>query len=321
MFDRLAQFMQQLTQRLGGYPLEQVIIELGLIWVVLFVAVRFVAGSRGSRMLKAVFLALVIGTLVIRIMGPRETFQRLGFLYEGVLPVVVIGLLVIFQPELRRALLRAGEISLLKRRVRAETAVVDEIVTASKYLSRAKFGGLIVIERETPLKSLIDEGTILHARVSAPLLQTLFFPGSALHDLAVVIKGREVVAAGVQLPLAEASDMEDASLGARHRAAVGVSQETDAVVVVVSEETGMISLAERGKLTRNLSEDELRSLLILKFNRGLVSKLSNMPLPEPSPESEISLAGDSGSPINGDSFIGRPTEELAHNGPRPVERD
>lgn len=270
MFDRL----QQLAQRLPGYAWWQVVVEVAIIWAAVYIVVRFIETARASRSLKGLFYFFVIATLLIRILGAREAYQRLSFLYDTVLPVAVLALLVIFQPELRRALMRAGDFSFLRRRVSPETAVVEEIVQACRYLSRSKFGGLIVIERETPLKNLIEAGTVLNAEVTAPLLQTIFFPGSALHDLAVVIKGRQIVAAGVQLPLAEASEMDDQQLGSRHRAAVGVSQETDAVVVIVSEETGIISIAERGELTRGLNEDELRSLLILKYNRGLVRRMT-----------------------------------------------
>ncbi len=270
MLDRFS----QIADRLAGYPWWQVAIELVIIWSVLYVGLRFIENARASRSLKFVFVLLVISSLLIRILGSREAFQRLGFLYDSVLPVTVLALLVIFQPELRRALIRAGDFSFFRKRVQTQTAVVEEIVQAVKYLTRAKFGALIVIERQTSLKSLIEAGTIIDGKVSAAMLQTIFFPGSALHDLAVVINDNTLVAAGVQLPLAEAGDMEDSQLGSRHRAAVGVSQETDAVVVVVSEETGTISIAEKGELTRGLNEDELRSLLILKFNRGLVTQLT-----------------------------------------------
>jgi diadenylate cyclase len=118
-----------------------------------------------------------------------------------------------------------------------------------------------VIERQVGLRGLVEGGTVLDADLNSRLLQTIFFPGTALHDLAVVIRGRVVHAAGVQLPLADPADIPDRSLGARHRAAVGVTKECDAVVVVVSEETGGIRLAERGRLSNPLSLDELRAEL------------------------------------------------------------
>ncbi|MCK6477474.1 MAG: DNA integrity scanning protein DisA nucleotide-binding domain protein, partial [Phycisphaerales bacterium] len=112
------------------------------------------------------------------------------------------------------------------------------------YLSRARFGGLIVIERSVGVSGLIEGGTVINAELSSRLLQTIFFPGSALHDLAVIVKGRRVHAAGVQLPLADPTDMPDPRLGSRHRAAIGLSKECDALIVVISEETGSVRIAE-----------------------------------------------------------------------------
>ncbi|MCW5764948.1 MAG: diadenylate cyclase CdaA [Phycisphaeraceae bacterium] len=263
----------QLIDRMAAYPVWQVLIELTVIWVVVLVIFRFVEGTRAAGGLKGLLIVLVVGTLLIRILGQRENFQRLSFLYDNLLGIVAIALVVIFQPELRRGLTRIGEGSLFRRAVRPETEVVDALVDAAGYLSKAKFGALIVVERQTPLKDLAEGGTPMDARVTSRLLQTIFFPGSALHDLAVVIKHDLIKVAGAQLPLADAEDMPDATLGSRHRAAVGVTKESDAIVVVVSEETGTISLAERGRLTRGLNSEELRGLLVLKLNPGLVRKL------------------------------------------------
>jgi len=142
---------------------------------------------------------------------------------------------------------------------------VDALAEACEYLSKSRFGGIIVLERQVGLEGLVEGGTVLNAEVSSPLLQTIFFPGSALHDLAVVIKGRHIHAAGVQLPLAEAADLPDPTFGSRHRAAVGLTKECDALVVVVSEETGNIRIAERGRLSPPLSVEELRRELLARL--------------------------------------------------------
>ncbi|MGH7132036.1 MAG: diadenylate cyclase CdaA [Phycisphaerales bacterium] len=270
LYDRI----QEMMERLREYPWWQVAVELLVIWVLCYALVRVVQGARAATPLKTLFFVLLMAALVIRIAGSRESFQRLAFLYDNFLWVMAIMLIVVFQPELRRGLMRLGERSLFGRSTKPETATVDAVTEAAVYLGRAKFGAIVVIEREVPLSGIVEGGTVLHARVSARLLQTVFFPGSALHDLAVVIKGDEVVAAGVQLPLAEESDVPDHRLGSRHRAAIGISQDTDAIVVVVSEETGIVSLAERGELTRGLNEQELRGLLVLKLNPGLVHRIT-----------------------------------------------
>lgn len=272
--------LDQLAQRLTTYPWWQVAIEFAVIWVVVFIVVRFVISARVARPVKVMFFLLVVASMLVRVLGHGESFTRLAFLYDAMLPLVAIGLVVVFQPEIRRAISRIGDTPLFRRKPQPVTITVDAVVEAAVYLSRAKFGALMVIERSTPLKNLLEGGTVLNADMSSRLLQTLFFPGTALHDLAVVIRGERILAAGVQLPLAEPSEMSDGQLGSRHRAGVGVTQETDALVVIVSEETGIISLAERGELTRSLNADELRGLLLLKLNRGLVTALTNAPVDE-----------------------------------------
>jgi diadenylate cyclase len=267
MWSRLA----RLIERLQTYSWWQVAIELAVIWVVVYAIIRFVQGTRAAGALKGTLLLLLFTTLLIRVVGASDAFQRVKFLYDHFLTLLAITLIVVFQPELRRGLIRLGETPLLRRSGTAAKGAIDAIVDASIYLSRAKFGGLIVIERETSLKGLVEGGTPINGQLSARLLQTIFFPGSALHDLAVTVAGTTVKAAGVQLPLAEPDEMPDPSLGSRHRAAVGLSKECDALVVVVSEETGAISLAERGRLDQNLDADRLRRELTVRLSHGKVA--------------------------------------------------
>lgn len=273
MFERLT----HLVDRVRHYDWWQVSIELLVIWLIVFLVVKLVEGTRAAAALKSVFFLVVVLSLLIRILGVQDTLVRLNFLYSSIVAVAAIGLIVIFQPELRRGLTRLGETPLLGRKIAPATETVDAVSRAAAMLSKARFGALMVIERNTPLRESVEGGTTLDAEVSAMLLQTIFFPGTALHDLAVVISKDRVVAAGVQLPLADASETPDPLLGARHRAAIGMSLETDALVVVVSEETGVISLAERGQLTRNLNEAELQGLLLLKLNKGLVTAVQEEP--------------------------------------------
>lgn len=257
MFERL----QRLAERLQGYPWWQVAIELLLIWLVIFIVFRFVQGTRAAGALKGTLFLIILATLVMRILGQQEAFQRIKFLYDTFLTLLAITLIVVFQPELRRGLIRLGETPLIRRTSSGTSEVIEALVDTAEYLSKAKFGGLVVIERETPLKGLIEGGTPIGGRVSAQLLQTIFYPGSALHDLAVIIHGGIVSSAGVQLPLADPEDMPDRKLGSRHRAAVGLSKECDALVLVISEETGGISIAQRGRLIRGLTPERLREVL------------------------------------------------------------
>jgi diadenylate cyclase len=211
------------------------------------------------------FLILVFVTITARILGGGEAFQRLAFLYDRFLAIMAIALIVIFQPELRRALIRLGETPFFRSTPTEIAGAVDAIVEACAYLSKSRFGAIIVIERAIGLGGIVEGGTVLGAELSSRLLQTLFFPGTALHDLAVVIKGNVIHAAGVQLPLADPTDMPDPTLGSRHRAAVGLTKECDALVVVVSEETGSIRIAERGRLSEPLDSKGLHDELLRRL--------------------------------------------------------
>lgn len=263
-------------KRMDGYPWWEVALELALIALVVWAIIRFIEGTRAAGVMKGLVALLIIGLaarLFLSLVGREEAFERLGYLLDRAGVVVAIGLVVVFQPELRRALTRLGEAPIFRSTPGEIAQVVDAVVEACSYFQKAKFGALIVMERRTALGGLAEGGTRLGAEVSARLLQSLFFPGTALHDLAVIIKGPIVHAAGVQLPLAGAGDMPDANLGSRHRAAVGISRECDALVVIVSEETGSIRIAERGKLTDPMTPEELRRAMMA----GLTKELPDRP--------------------------------------------
>jgi diadenylate cyclase len=138
---------------------------------------------------------------------------------------------------------------------------IEEIVTATADFSSSRTGAIIVIERQVALGEFISGGVMIDAQVTSELLRTIFYPGTPLHDMAVVIRGDRMIAARVQLPLAESGAQDKIDLGSRHRAAIGISTGSDAIVVVVSEETGIISIAEDGRLTRNINDSDLRNRL------------------------------------------------------------
>jgi diadenylate cyclase len=264
LFDRLA----DLLNRLNSYPTWEVAVEIAVIWIVVWVIMRFLRGTRAVGALKGLLILLLVGTVLTRVFGSGgESFQRLTYLYDRALALVAIGLIVIFQPELRRGLIRLGETPLFRASKSDQHHVIEAVVAACEYLGKARFGGLIVLERSVGLRGVIEGGSTLDSEVSDRLLRTIFFPGSALHDLAVVIRGSRIHAAGVQLPLAEPSEMPSPDLGSRHRAAVGVTKDSDAIVIVVSEETGSMRIAERGRLSKPLSTEELRSELERRLGR------------------------------------------------------
>jgi len=240
----------------------QITIELLLIGVVVYWIVRFLRGTRGARLLKGIALVLITLYVIVDLLGTQFGLQRIEFLYSRFLYFAAFAIIVVFQPELRRALMRLGETRLFRGWSQQIDEEVAALVESAIYCSRRKIGALVAIERDTPLSGMAEEsrGTRLNADLTAPLLNTIFFPNTELHDLGVVVSQGRIAYAGVQFPMAEGGELER-ELGARHRAAVGLSQETDAIVLVVSEETGDISIAERGRLIRKLTPEGLRGLL------------------------------------------------------------
>jgi diadenylate cyclase len=271
--------LDALLTRISAYQPWEVAIELLLIGLVVYTVFRFIRGTRAAGALKGLFLVLVFATVVARVIGGTgDTFQRLAFLYDRFLAIVAIGLLVIFQPELRRGLIRLGEATFWRQGTTAIERTVDSLVEACAYFSKSRFGSIIVIQRALGLRGLVEGGTAINAELSSRLLQTIFFPGTALHDLAVIVKEDVVLAAGVQLPLADPADMPDPRLGSRHRAAIGLTKECDAIVVVVSEESGEIRIAQRGELFGPMKPEELRQQLLTRM-RLTQSTHDEMPPP------------------------------------------
>ncbi|MGA2172155.1 MAG: diadenylate cyclase CdaA [Sedimentisphaerales bacterium] len=248
-------------RRVANYDWWVVSIELLLIGVVVYWAVDFLEGTRGERLFRGVILLLFAGVLILNLISERYRFERLEYLYKGFLIAVLIIAVAAFQPEIRRALMRLGQPTFLVGSSHRAARTAEEIVGAVAELAASKTGAIIVIERRVALGEFIETGIRLDSNVSAELLKTIFFPDTPLHDMAVVIRGDRIVAAGVQLPLAEPGSVDGVQLGSRHRAAIGITAGSDAVCVVVSEETGIISLASDGKLVRSVSTEELRDTL------------------------------------------------------------
>ncbi|MDP9173656.1 MAG: diadenylate cyclase CdaA [Planctomycetota bacterium] len=250
-----------------GYTWWQVIVQLLLIGMVVFWVLRFLQGTRGARMLKGIAVILITLYLIVSLLGKQFGLDQVVFLYDKFLVGASFAIVVVFQPELRRALMRLGETRLFRSWSSQINEDIEHLVESAQFLSRRKIGGLIAIEREVGLGGIAESGTRINADLSADLLNTIFWPNSPLHDLGVIVSQGRIAYAGVQFPLAESGELER-ELGSRHRAAVGMSQESDAVIVVVSEETGDISIAESGKLIRKLTPDGLRGLLNELLGRG-----------------------------------------------------
>jgi diadenylate cyclase len=236
-----------------AYALEILILAVGI-----HLFLRFVRTTRGNRLIRGLFLSVTVGVVGLWGLSRALGLEELEHLLQGSTGFIVIGFVVIFQSELRRGIAQLGEHTLLGGLMpAADGHVVEAVLKAARSLSEVRRGALIVFERETSLHTVIETGTPIDADVHASLLESLFHPETPLHDGAVVVRGDRITAAGCILPLSES--MLPAHLGTRHRAAVGISEETDAVVLVVSEESGSISLVRSGRLESNLEGEKLLS--------------------------------------------------------------
>ena len=232
------------------------VIEVLVVAFVLYRVLLLIQGTRAVQML----IGVVVLVLVYAIAWLAK-LSMITYLLELVFTYGAFAALIIFQPELRAGLAHLGQsrVTRLFRRME-EMDVADEIIEAVERLTRSGIGAIIVLEREMALGDYVESGSEMEAKVSADLLATIFTPYSPLHDGAVIIRGDTIIGAGCILPLSQAP-LADRSLGTRHRAAIGLSEETDALVIVVSEETSTVSMALAGRLTRNLTVPELRDVV------------------------------------------------------------
>lgn len=256
----LWQWVRSFAERIADRPWVA-LVELLLIGSVVYLVLRFFQGTRGARLVRAVVTILAVSFTLVWLIAEKLESERIKALYPYFLLGVFLVALVAFQTELRRFLLRVGGGGWLQRWMKSSHHVIDPIVTAVERLAKKKIGALIAIARSAELELVLESGVRLDAVVSSELLETIFWPGAALHDLGVIIHQGRIVAAGCQFPLEESGEV-DRSLGSRHRAAIGMSHEVDALVIIVSEETGTISVANHGRLRRALTPDALRETLI-----------------------------------------------------------
>ena len=234
--------------------------EIAVLAVMYYLVLSFLRGSRGARILKGLALVVLVGLIGVLFLARFLSLSVIRTVATGAVSVLGFALLVIFQPELRRALVRLGQSQLFGLISRSRRGVTEEIVEAAARMSRDKVGGLIAIQREVGLRSYAEGGVQLDAEVTEALLRTIFHPKTPLHDGAVIIRGDRIQAAGCLFPLTENVDV-GSGLGTRHRAAIGVTEDSDAIAIVVSEETGGVSFALKGEITRDVEPEELRLIL------------------------------------------------------------
>lgn len=242
------------------------LIEILVLAVLLYYIFLFFQGSRGAQVLSGlvmVFVGLLVFTNALRL-------DTLNWLLQRFTVYLAVALLIIFQPEIRRALAQLGRRHVFGNSV-GERSLIEVLVKSVVQLAEEKIGALIALEREVGTVPIQESGTLIDATVTPELLQTIFYPNTILHDGGVIIRGDRLVAAGCVFPLSQRAELSKA-LGTRHRAAIGLTEESDALVIVVSEETGSISVAYKGRLRRGLDAERLERFLcsvLLKSRTGV----------------------------------------------------
>lgn len=250
--------------RLNPFVYPQNIIDILVVAFIFFWLLEVIKGTRAVQLLRGFGIVIIFSFVLNSVVGNLNTLNWL--LENAIQPVIIVAIPILFQPELRRALESLGRTGTFfnfpfgSSNGSEMSETVTTISRAAAQLSKQSIGALIVIERSTRLQDYAERGVILDARVAVPLLLNIFYPNAPLHDMAVIIRGSRILAANVVLPLSE-DIVGHRRYGTRHRAAKGISEHTDAITVVVSEETGSISLVNDGRMVSYLSEARLRTML------------------------------------------------------------
>lgn len=251
--------MEQIKLIFSNIGLNSVV-DIAIVYYILYNGYMLIRDMRAKQLVKGIVVLLALFPI-------SNIFQlhMLKYILENTLQVGIIAVVVVFQPEIRRGLEYIGRTSMfsfttLDRNAKTSEHVIKEIVSATSSLARQKIGALIIFEQKTGLNDIVDTGTRINADISSGLLINIFIPNTPLHDGAVVIKDYSILAAGCFLPLTD-NNLLSKDIGTRHRAAIGMTEKSDSVALIVSEETGYISYAVEGRLYRNIQIEELEKLL------------------------------------------------------------
>ncbi len=236
------------------------LIEILVIAYVVYILLRFVRGTRAVQLLIGMFLVVFLFFV-----SQKLELYAINFLLTKIFAFSMLGILIIFQPELRRMLSKLGQNRVFGSML--EEVRLAEITNAIAFLAKKRIGALVVIERHVGLRNYVESGIVLDSHISAELLMTIFMPTTALHDGAVIVQGERIASAGSLLPLSTNTDIAK-TVGTRHRAAIGITEETDAIAIVVSEKNGIISLVLGGDITRDLDSDTLKKVLSKQILKG-----------------------------------------------------
>ena len=237
----------------------RIIIDIGIVWFIIYKLFTMIRGTQAVQLLNGIFIVLII-----RFLSSILGLQTIEWIVIQAIDWGFLAIIILFQPEIRRALEQIGRGGFFARYHQSEEdkikESIDAIIESCKYMSKRRIGALISIEKETGMGDYIETGTEVNGNLTSELLTNIFMPNAPLHDGAVIISENKIVAAACYLPLSE-SPFISKELGTRHRAALGISEVTDAITIVVSEETGYISATKNGELRRDMSGDVLRDYL------------------------------------------------------------
>ena len=253
----------RLLERLNPFVSPLPLLDIAIVSLIFFWLLGVIRGTRAVQLLRGIGIVLAISIVLGSVLGLRTLNWLLS---NAIRPALIVAIPVLFQPELRRVLESLGRTNdffghPFGRANHSELLeTINGVARAAQQLSQQGVGALMVIERETRLQEYADRGVILDARLAVPLLLNIFYPNSPLHDMAVIVRGNRILAANVVLPLSE-DVVGQRRYGTRHRAAKGISEQSDAIAVVVSEETGAISLVNDGRMVSYLNEARLRNML------------------------------------------------------------
>ncbi len=239
--------------------LLRIVIDISLVWYVFYKLIMLIRGTKAIQLLKGIGVVLAVWLLSILL-----DLQTIQWLTNQAIIWGFLVIIILFQPELRRALEQIGRGNLFSRNAKSEEELIEKdieaIIQSCKYMAKRRIGALISIERETGIAEYAETGIAINGKLTHQLLTNIFTPNTPLHDGAVILKRNEIIAAACYLPLSE-SPFISKELGTRHRAAMGISEVTDALTIIVSEETGNISCTKNGELYRELDQDRLRDIL------------------------------------------------------------
>lgn len=247
------QFIDRLTE-LTAINVIFTVLDVLLVWYVIYKTLTLIKGTKAVQLLKGIFF-IIVAKIATEIFG----LNTLDWLLDEIIEWGILAIIIIFQPEIRRALEQLGRGKLFQRSINQQEEEQEQLIADMKkavsYMAKRRIGALIAIEKETGLSEYTETGIKINGQISSELVINTFIPNTPLHDGAVIIQRKQITAAACYLPLSE-SPFISKELGTRHRAALGLTEVTDAIVIIVSEETGAISIAIDGKIDRNLSLDE-----------------------------------------------------------------